>query len=133
MGFDETNDDEYEPYEFTFQNTTFIIDEVVYNPSGNIPSAIDVQPDGTMKYRASTETTSCLCGRSFPADNIGETYLIPVSGGLSICSIVCNTEDEFCNDLIVELRNDEIITSGSGWLWKMASGVWSGAQNTWRR
>lgn len=101
-----------EPYPFTYQNTTFIVKEIVFNSDSSgtlLSSAIDIQPDGTMMYQTSTETTCCLCGRTLPAQNIGQDYLLPISisGGLSTCEIICNVEDEFCNGIAVELRDAE--------------------------
>ena len=44
-------------YEYTFQNTTFIVEEILLNmdPNGILPPSIAIQPDGTMVYQTSTE------------------------------------------------------------------------------
>ena len=105
-----------EPYEFTFQNTTFEIKEIVFNrittTSTTLPNNnwVTVQPDGTMMYEVSTETTCCICGRSFSVESIGQDFLLPISGSLSTCDTICNIEDEWCNDIAVELsRGGDVI------------------------
>ena len=101
-----------EPYEFTFQNTSFEIKEIVFDrtttTSTTLPNNnwVTVQPDGTMMYEVSTETTCCICGRSFSVESIGQDFLLPISGSLSTCDTICNIEDEWCNDIAVELRGD---------------------------
>ena len=40
--------DDDDPYETTHQNTTFILKEIVYNPSGELPSTIEIKSDGTI-------------------------------------------------------------------------------------
>ena len=101
-----------EPYEFTFQNTTFEIKEIVFNratTSTSLPNDnwVTVQPDGTMMYEVSTETTCCICGRSFSVQSIGQDFLLPISGSLSTCDTICNIEDEWCNDIAVELSRGD--------------------------
>lgn len=104
-----------EPYEFTFQNTTFEIKEIVFNRITTTSTTllnnnwVTVQPDGTMMYEVSTETTCCICGRSFSVESIGQDFLLPISGSLSTCDTICNIEDEWCNDIAVELRGGDVI------------------------
>ena len=104
-----------EPYEFTFQNTSFEIKEIVFNRNPTISTPnnnkwVTVQPDGTMMYEVSTETTCCICGRSFSVESIGQDFLLPISGSLSTCDTICNIEDEWCNDIAVELsRGGDVI------------------------
>jgi len=100
--------DDDDPYETTHQNTTFILKEIVYNPSGELPSTIEIKSDGTMEYRAFTETTCCLCGLSFSPQQMGQDYLLPMShDSLSSCSIICSPDEgTFCEELVEELRSD---------------------------
>jgi len=103
--YDENDDD----YLLTFQNTSFVVNEIVYNrdPNGTLPSdLIDIQADGTMVFSATTETSCCICGRYIPPETIGKDYFLPISGSsLSDCADVCLVEQEWCNDIATELRN----------------------------
>eukprot|EP00956_Cyclotella_meneghiniana_P025203 scaffold52118_cov74-Cyclotella_meneghiniana.AAC.3 len=110
MGYEpyDYDDDGREPLEFTFQNTTFAIKEILFNrDTASFPNGMAVQPDGTLTYETTTETTCCICGREFDAaTEIGKEMLLPISswGGFSGCDTSCLIEDEFCNELAMLLR-----------------------------
>ena len=102
-------DDEYEPMVFTFQNTTWLVKEVVWNSSKRPywPKGTTIQNRDTIIYESSTDTTCCVCGRSFSTTDIGNDFLLPIGNWqFSTCSIKCNMEDEECNDLAAELKKD---------------------------
>lgn len=95
-----------------YQNTTFVVNEILYNRGPNdtlaIKSIIDVDDNGTMFYHAKTTTTCCLCGLRLKNTTIGKDYLLPLSGrggSLTFCSDICLIEDESCNDLATALRS----------------------------
>ena len=102
-------DDEYEPMVFTYQNTTWLVKEVVWNSSKRPywPKGTTIQNRDTIIYESSTDTTCCVCGRSFSTNGIGNDFLLPIGNWqFSTCSIICNMEDEQCNDLAAELKKD---------------------------
>ena len=103
------DDDTLEPMVFTIQNTTWLVKEVVYNSSRRPywPRGTTIQSRDTIIYEASTDTTCCVCGRSFSTNDIGKDMLIPIGGEFSTCSIMCNMEDDECNDLAAELKNGD--------------------------
>jgi len=108
---DDTNinqDDEFfEPA--TVQNTTWLVREIVWNTRSSWPKrGIDIRNRNTIIYEASTETTCCMCGRSFSSNDIGKDMLIPIGGWqFSTCGIMCNMDDEECNDLAAELKSGD--------------------------
>lgn len=97
----------------THQDTTFVVKEIVYNPSGELPAAIEVKPGGEMEYRVSTYVACCACGLSLPRQDIGQDYLLPVISkrrgptglGFSTCDVICKTEDGSCAELAEDLRS----------------------------
>ena len=98
-----------EPYEFEFQNTTFVVKEIVYNRdpgSDELPTGMVVQSDGTTIYETETETTCCLCGRSFAETDVGKEFLLPIAkgGGFIECDTSCYVGEERCDDIANELR-----------------------------
>lgn len=102
-------DNECTPFEY--QNTTFVVNEILYNRGPNDTLTIDVDDTGTMFYHAKTTTSCCACGLTLKNSTIGKDYLLPLSGrggSLTFCSDLCLIEDEYCNDLATALR------SGSG-------------------
>lgn len=105
-----------------YQNTTFIVKEILYQRDTNIQlqnfSSIDVQPDGTMVVTKSTVTTCCLCGRSLSADTFGSDYLLEIaqsSDTLSQCGVTCQMGEDLqyemgmCDDTADALRDDELV------------------------
>ena len=103
------DDDTLEPMVFTIQNTTWLVKEVVWNSSKRPywPRGTTIQNRNTIIYEASTDTTCCVCGRSFSTNDIGKDMLIPIGGEFSTCSIMCNMEDGECNDLAAELKSGD--------------------------
>ena len=104
--------------EFTFQNTTFVVKEIVYNRnpgSSELPTGMVVQSDGTTIYETTTETTCCLCGRSFAATDVGKDFLLPITkvGEFLICDTACYVGEERCDDIANELRGGGSSTSTS--------------------
>jgi hypothetical protein len=103
-------DNECKPL-FEYQNTTFVVNEIVYNRGNDtltIKNIFDVDDNGTMFYHAKTTTTCCLCGIRLKNTTIGKDYLLPLSGrggSLTFCSDICLIEDESCNDLATALRS----------------------------
>lgn len=98
-------------YPLEHQNTTFTVEEVLFNRDPNLPleNSVDIQPDGTLVVHKSTVTTCCLCGRSMSAEDIGEDYLLEIStygDSLSSCDITCRIGDGsgLCDDTADELR-----------------------------
>ena len=103
---------------FTFQNTTFVVKEIVYNRdpgSSELPTGMVVQSDGTTIYETTTETTCCLCGRSFAATDVGKDFLLPITkvGEFLICDTACYVGEERCDDIANELRGGGSSTSTS--------------------
>ena len=105
-----------------YQNTTFIVKEILYQRDTNIQlqnfSSIDVQPDGAMVVTKSTVTTCCLCGRSLSADTIGSDYLLEIaqsSDTLSQCGVTCQMGEDLqyemgiCDDTADALRDDKLV------------------------
>lgn len=106
------DDDTLEPMVFTYQNTTWLVKEIVYNSRRPYwPRGTTIQNRDTIIYEASTDTTCCVCGQSFSSNDIGKDMLIPIGGWFSTCSIMCNMEDDECNDLAAELKNGDEISS----------------------
>ena len=98
----------------TYQNTTWLVKEVVWNSSKRPywPRGTTIQNRDTITYEASTETTCCLCGQSFSSNDIGKDMLIPIgSWQFSTCDIMCNMEDDECNNLAAELKKDDETSS----------------------
>ena len=117
-----STDDEDDWGGLDYQNTTFIVKEILYQRDTNIQlqnfSSIDVQPDGTMVVTKSTVTTCCLCGRSLSADTIGSDYLLEIaqsSDTLSQCGVTCQMGEDLqyemgiCDDTADALRDDELV------------------------
>lgn len=115
-----TDDDDWGGLDY--QNTTFIVKEILYQRDTNIQlqnfSSIDVQPDGAMVVTKSTVTTCCLCGRSLSADTIGSDYLLEIaqsSDTLSQCGVTCQMGEDLqyemgiCDDTADALRDDELV------------------------
>ena len=106
-----------EPLEITFQNTTFVVKEIVYNRnpgSSELPTGMVVQSDGTTIYETTTGTTCCICGRSFAATDVGKDFLLPITnGGFNICDTACSVGEERCDDIANELRGGGSSTSTS--------------------
>ena len=105
---DNNQDDEFfEPA--TVQNTTWLVREIVWNTRSSWPkNGITIRNRNTIIYEASTETTCCMCGRSFSSNDIGKDMLIPIGGWqFSTCDIMCNMEDDECNDLAAELKSGD--------------------------
>lgn len=101
------DDDGWEPMEFTYQNTSFAIKEILFNrDTASFPNGMVVQSDGTLTYEAITTLTCCVCGREFYANDVGKEMLLPISsyGGFSGCDTSCLIEDKFCSDLAILLR-----------------------------
>ena len=106
----ETSDD-YSDY----QDTVFVLKEVVYNtdPNGELPGVIEVDPSGEMYWEVSTYIGCCICGLSFPREDLGKDFLLPIKTkrmrpggfGFRTCDIICKTEDESCAELAEDLRN----------------------------
>ena len=113
-----TDDDDWGGLDY--QNTTFIVKEVLYQRDTDIQlqnfSSIDVQLDGTMIVTKSTVTTCCLCGRSLSADTIGSDYLLEIaqfSDTLSQCGVTCQMGEDLqyemglCDDTADALRDED--------------------------
>ena len=96
-----------------YQNTTFTVNEIVYqrNPDSPLENYVDVQQDGTMLVHKTTMT--CVCGRELSVEDIGSDYLLEISeygDSFSACSASCRYSDsrsdvpELCHDTAAELR-----------------------------